>query len=293
MISIIMPAYNVEKYVAQAINSILNQTFKDFELIIINDCSTDNTEQIIKDIIKNDYRAKLIKTEHNCGVGASRCEGYRIATGEYIFCADADDWYDLDYLQLMYDAAMKNNAEMVSSGTTIFDEKGNVIIEETPEGVYEGDEKLKTLWANGKVTYTCNKLIKRSLYEKVPMKPRRYIEDTPVTIPQIFYANKVAVINSNGFHHRINQTSICHTVTPLQDFLYRTLSWCELVDFFLKEDPRYIENSNLLSTVGQNIQLLNCMPVSKEEFEKYIDLYAIVMYKMFRYVKITQIEFKI
>lgn len=293
MISVIMPAYNVEEYIEKAMRSVLDQTYKEIELIVVDDCSTDNTKQVAESIAKDDARVTIIQTKQNSGVGGARAEGYKLITGDYIILADADDWYDLDYFQQMYDMAIKNDADMVSSGITIIDEIGNVTKEDEPEGVYEGDEKIAHLWANGKVTWTCNKLIKKWLFEKVPIKPRRYIEDTPVTIPQIFYAKRVAVINSTGFYHRLNNKSICHRATSLEDFLYRTLSWCELVDFFLKEDQRYIYNSNLLSTVTANIDMLNNMHTTKEEFEKYMDLYAVVMYKLFRYVSITQIGFKV
>jgi glycosyltransferase involved in cell wall biosynthesis len=293
MISVIMPAYNVENYITKAIRSVLNQTYRDIQLIVVNDCSTDKTETIAKELIKNDPRALLVKTEKNVGVGGARAVGYEYATGDYIILADADDWYDLDYFQNMYNAAVKNNADMVSSGITIIDELGGIHVEPEEAGVYEGDDKLKHVWANGKITYTCNKLIKRWLFEKVPIKPRRYIEDTPVTVPQIFYANIVAVINNNGFYHRLNYDSICHRATKIEDFLYRTLCWCELVEFFLKEAPHYVYNSNLLATVTADLDVLNGLPFTAEEFEKYNQLWAEVTYKLFRYVKITQIDFKI
>lgn len=88
-VSVVMPVYNCEKYIAKAIESILTQSFADYELLIIDDCSTDGTVEIIKKY--NDNRIKLIKNEKNSGVALTRNIGYRRASGEYIVIADSDD----------------------------------------------------------------------------------------------------------------------------------------------------------------------------------------------------------
>ena len=90
-ISVIMAVYNSEKFLNESINSILNQTFKDFEFIIINDCSTDNSLKIIKEFIKKDNRIKLINNERNLGAAGTRNEGLKIAKGKYIAILDSDD----------------------------------------------------------------------------------------------------------------------------------------------------------------------------------------------------------
>ena len=90
-VSVLMPAYNVEKYVGEAIESILNQTFKDFEFIIINDGSTDNTPKIIKEYAKKDKRIKFIDNKKNKGFIASLNECLDNATGEYVAKMDSDD----------------------------------------------------------------------------------------------------------------------------------------------------------------------------------------------------------
>ena len=90
-ISVIMPAYNAEKYIAEAIDSILGQTFGDFEFIILNDCSTDRTEEII--LSYDDPRIVYLKNEQNMGVAATLNKGLAIAKGEYIAFLDADDYW--------------------------------------------------------------------------------------------------------------------------------------------------------------------------------------------------------
>ena len=294
MISVITPAYNAEKYLEQSMMSILNQTYKDIELIVINDCSTDNTEKIAMEIAKKDERVKVIKTSVNSGVGGARCEGLKIAKGDYIFLADADDYYALDFIETLYNASIKYDADIVSGGITTIKYDGSYIAEGEPEGVYEDNfAKFQNQWGDGKVTWTCNKLIKKWLYEKVPYKNRRFIEDTPVILPQIFYANKVVVVNHTGFYHRLVKTSICHTTNDLDNTLYRTLCWCELVEFFMKEFPEFIKQSNILQSVTRNIEWINNLVYTDEEIAPYKDLYFETMSKFFRIIKITGIDFKL
>ncbi|MBR6126617.1 glycosyltransferase family 2 protein [bacterium] len=102
-ISIIVPVYNVEKYIAQCIESILNQIFKDFEVLCIDDCGTDNSVKIIEEYAKKDRRIKIIKHEFNKGLGTARNTGVEHSKGKYIACVDSDDWILPDYLKLMYE----------------------------------------------------------------------------------------------------------------------------------------------------------------------------------------------
>ena len=112
-ISVIMPMYNVEKYVGCAIQSLLNQTFTDFEAILIDDCSTDNTLAVAKSFA--DSRIKIFKNKKNLGAAQSRNIGMSHAQGEYIYFFDSDDALMPNALELMITAAEKNNADCVSS----------------------------------------------------------------------------------------------------------------------------------------------------------------------------------
>lgn len=91
LVSVIMPAYNAEKYVEEAINSILNQTYKNFELIILDDASTDNTPLILKNLAKKDPRIRYIRNEKNLYIAGNRNKGISLAKGKYILWQDADD----------------------------------------------------------------------------------------------------------------------------------------------------------------------------------------------------------
>ena len=118
MISVITPTYNAEPYIKQSLECILNQTYKELELIVVLDCPTDNTETIVNEIAKQDSRVTIIKNTENLGAGASRFKGISQAKGEYILLNDADDYYSLNFIEDLYNAAVKYDADIVSGGIT-------------------------------------------------------------------------------------------------------------------------------------------------------------------------------
>lgn len=127
-ISVLMPAYNTEKYVGEAIESVLNQTFKDFEFIIIDDGSTDKTWEIIQEYAKKDNRIVALKNETNLKICKTLNRGIEIAKGKYIARMDADDWSYPDRLERQF-VFMESNPNVVISGGTmeVCDESLNVL----------------------------------------------------------------------------------------------------------------------------------------------------------------------
>lgn len=109
-VSLIVPVYNTSKYLEKCINSLINQTLKDIEIIIINDGSTDNSEKIIKKF--NDKRIKYI-AKQNEGIGKTRNLGIEKATGEYLAFVDSDDYLSIDFCKKMYTKATSDNCDIV------------------------------------------------------------------------------------------------------------------------------------------------------------------------------------
>ncbi len=117
LISVLMPAYNAEKYIGQAIESILKQTFKDFKFIILDDASTDNTWNIIQKYAKKDKRIITLKNKKNLKICKTLNKGIRIAKGKYIARMDADDWSYPYRLKKQYEFMEKNPDVVISGGT--------------------------------------------------------------------------------------------------------------------------------------------------------------------------------
>ena len=123
-ISVIIPVYNVEKYLRECLDSVVKQTLDDIEIICINDGSTDNSLNILKEYASNDARFVIIDKE-NTGQGDSRNIGMDRATGEYIAFLDSDDWLDLDTFRYIYDVFERVNAEVIHFNYTKFNEYSN------------------------------------------------------------------------------------------------------------------------------------------------------------------------
>lgn len=123
-ISIIIPVYNVEEYLEKCLDSVINQTLKEIEIICINDGSTDNSKVILENYAKRDKRIKIFN-QKNLGLSASRNKGIKYATGEYIFFIDADDWIELNTCEITYDFAKERNLDLLLFGAKHIDFEGN------------------------------------------------------------------------------------------------------------------------------------------------------------------------
>ena len=154
-VSIIMPVYNAEKYLHKAIESILNQTYKDFELILINDSSTDHSKEICRGYIRNNDKIVLLENNSEShGPGPTRNIGLDYATGEYIYFMDADDWIDKNLLQYAVNRMRETNADIVQFGVTYEGNNGNNFEQYywTGKGLLTKDEIKRTFGIFGERT---------------------------------------------------------------------------------------------------------------------------------------------
>jgi glycosyltransferase involved in cell wall biosynthesis len=167
-ISVIIPAYNVEKYIEKTLKSLIDQTFKDFEAIIINDGSTDNTEKIIKEVLQDTkFQWKLINQE-NQGVSVARNRGIIESKGEYICFLDADDYYHPAFLGKMYNRAKESNYDVVFCNYSKVNENGKTIREPKQKKEFfgielTGEEVLKQTLIGHVYIWTASYICKKKL----------------------------------------------------------------------------------------------------------------------------------
>ena len=198
-VSIVITAYNVVEYLKKAVMSAVQQGVK--EVIIVEDCSTDNTKDVISELVMNlSSIVKVIYNEKNIGAGLSRRVGIENATGEYVLLLDGDDYIDEGYIKALLDRAEETGADIVSSGIKTIHDDGSWTADCYGDFTAVGMDKIARFWRN-RTVFLNNKLVRRSLYEKVPYCHRRYIEDTPVVIPILWYANKCESINNIGYNY--------------------------------------------------------------------------------------------
>lgn len=270
-LSIVITAYNVEKYILKCIDSVKNQTYKNIECIIVEDCSTDKTKEYIENILakEKDLDIRVIWNNENIGAGMSRRMGIKASTGDYVMLLDADDFISSDYVELLINRQKETNADIVSGGiTTIYENTDKYEIKTFGTICSDGIQKFKD-YTNGKIVFLNNKIVRRSLYNQVEYCGRRYVEDTPVIMKLLYYANKVAYVNSAGYHYLQRDKSLCHTSSRWKHNLFCALCALELIEWFKDKEKPY----NDLFKINQFIMYLKLMQreqVTKEELTKYI-----------------------
>ena len=239
-ISVILPVYNSEKYIRKAIESVLNQTFSDFELIIVNDGSTDNTLDIIKSF--EDDRITIIN-QSNQGPGAARNNALKIARGQYVMYLDSDDWYHERALEISYNEITKHDADM-----TFFQ-----MINYNNGEVYENDwfdlktfdESFENRAFSPKETPgsifdlsvgVCQKIYSREFLNKIDAKfPEGiFFEDMPFFYYVYLKAERVSIIKKHLYYRRKHDESITHVVD--EKFLDTVAAGQVLMKIFIEND---------------------------------------------------------
>ncbi|WP_434275936.1 glycosyltransferase family 2 protein, partial [Aliarcobacter cryaerophilus] len=162
IISVVIPVYNSELYLQRCIDSILNQTFKNFEAIFVNDGSTDNSLEILNYYKSLDNRIKIINQE-NCGTGEARNNGLRNALGEYILFVDSDDTIELLMLEKMYKKALEEDSDIVVCGNNKISLNGNKIKDFSYKNINENN--IFSLILSFKIrSSTWDKLYKKNIF---------------------------------------------------------------------------------------------------------------------------------
>ncbi len=215
--SVIVPIYNVGKYLKQCIDSIINQTYSYFELILVDDGSTDNSPLICDEYAKKDNRIKVIH-KNNGGVSAARQDGINICTGDYIICIDGDDWVSEHCFKKASNIINKFNVDVVSFGF-IYDSNEKYIKSELNErfGFYNRDEMVKEIFphliqsADGKYfsPSLCGKVIKKELLIKYILSNKLATigEDGACAIPCIYNADNIYIDKECYYYYRYNFNS--------------------------------------------------------------------------------------
>lgn len=213
-ISVIVPVYNTAQYLSKCLDSILNQTLKDIEVIIVNDGSKDNSQEIIDSYKKNDSRIISISKE-NGGLSDARNVGIDSAKGEYIAFIDSDDYIDLTMFEKMYNLCQKNQSEIVFCDLVKVDENGTEFRDlpqspQLPEKIILKDD----LTIFGEMScFACNKIFKKSLFDKHRFKKAIHFEDIELIPKLVLDSTIISKINEPFYKYFERQDSITKTHT--------------------------------------------------------------------------------
>jgi len=210
-VSVIVPVYNVDKYLKKCLDTLINQTLKEIEIICVNDGSTDNCKKIINEYAEKDSRIIIINQD-NQGLSVARNNGMTIAKGEFLGFVDSDDWVDLNFFETLYESAKKYDADIACCGfSRVYESsRSRTKVKIAHEDVYETVAEKYRIADIPRMAHVFNKIYKRSEIEKLNLlfEPGVYFEDSPFVIRALFYMKKMAATPATYYYYRANENSI-------------------------------------------------------------------------------------
>ena len=215
LISVIIPVYNVEKYLTKCVDSIINQTYKNLEIILVDDGSPDNCGKICDEYAKKDNRIKVIHKE-NGGLSSARNAGLDICKGEYICFIDSDDFVSLSFIEVLYKMIQINKTDIAQCNFLRFHDEneianeGAISFEFSQCSIYDNLEMQNNLFKTNQVisTVVWNKLYKRSVYENIRFPNGKIHEDEFTTYIVFSKSENMCYISDELYYYRITDTSI-------------------------------------------------------------------------------------
>lgn len=244
-VSVIVPVYNVEKYLHRCVDSILAQTFTDFELILVDDGSPDNSGAICDEYAAKDARVRVIHQE-NQGQAAARNRAVAEANGEWIHFVDSDDVIHPQMLEVLYSAVIENDANIGMCGA--------IESEEIPDTFYStpnrhaivrdmDEETMEDLLEHGEHRYwvVWGKLIKREIVQRLPFTKGRIYEDNAIVCQWLYEAGRVADIEDRLYFYYVNKQG-----TTKNGFTWKQLDYLwalrQQMKFFRKKKYAHMLN---------------------------------------------------
>lgn len=264
-VSVIIPVYNVEKYLRKCLDSVIHQTLTDIEIICVNDGSTDNSPDIINEYTKKDARIKIIN-QKNSGQSIARNTGIEAAHGEFIGFVDSDDWIDKNYFEKLYNTAIKNNAD-IACATIVRKRESS-----QKYRVFYSEEKICTTLKDKisecglpKCCYVWNKLYKSGLVKSFEFKTGKMYEDVYWT-PEILKRSQILVtVPDISYYYRVRKNSTVKNLKSKkrQEDLYKAQKF--LIKFF---DENNLQMNKSEKNITKSIIYAGKIPVLKiKEFD--------------------------
>ena len=279
-VSVIIPVYNVEKYLKECLDSLVNQTLPDIEIILVDDGSTDSSLDICKQYAQKDNRIKIIE-QQNQGAGAARNKGLAVAIGDYLYFMDSDDYINTNALEKLYNQITKTNADICFCKHKIFDEKDKIIkngewdskIKIIPEMLTFSYKDIPTKILQICIPTPFIKLYKKSFINRkeISFQEIKTCNDVFFCYASLIMADKITFINEFLVTYRTNQK------TSLSSNRGRSATCIITAYTKLKE---YLNNNRLFDIVSKSVydmavanfkyELGHCNPKRKKELLKQI-----------------------
>ena len=255
LVSIIVPIYNLEKHINKCVLSIVNQTYKKIEIILVDDGSDeDESPRICDEWGKKDKRIKVIHKE-NGGLSSARNEGIKNSVGSYLMFIDGDDYIENDMVENLYKSVTENNAQIATCGFIYQTYVKQEIRHSKENYVVDSEEALRRLFACDDMSQAiCDKIFKRELFDTIKFPEGKFHEDIGTLWKLIDKAERVSHINKCGYHYVQRKGSILH-----RKFTIEQLSLIEFREEIVKNVAEKYPN---ILNEAENIfirTLINCI----------------------------------
>ena len=278
MVSIIIPCYNAEKTIKRWLESVIIQTYKNIEIVIINDGSIDKTDSIIKKYI-NDNRIKYYNRS-NHGIGKTRNFGIKEATGEYITFLDSDDYLPNDAIDNLYKLAQKNKLDLVVSDYYV--DNKNIKSEKIKSFPITNVKKNPNLIFDINLA-PWNKLYKKELIENIKFEENLKYEDAPFVIESIIKAKRIGKLDKETYYYVVNPNS----ETTIRD--ERIFDIFKILDII----GRLVENKKELTEVYKTLCIrIICNYNIQQRYQKKLKTANRFINKGFYYMKKVDPKYK-
>ena len=279
MISVIVPVYKAEPYLRQCVDSILEQTYRDIEVLLIDDGSPDKCGEICDEYAEKDNRVRTFHTE-NRGVSAARNLGISESKGEYIGFVDSDDWIEPDMYETLLKRMQEVGADIAQCGVLQYPNRGSEKSELKDE-VLLRDDALRALIESRVNNYVWNKLYNSRLFETVTFPDGMNYEDAEIIHKLLSRSNKTALVSAGLYHYRIRQGSITKTFSAKNLIDYADVHFGRY-RFFKEYEPDLFreEEDLLLQYAAQGVSRVwrwwhGCSEKEKAEYEDRIKEFAL------------------
>ena len=290
LISIIIPVYNVEKFLDKCINSIVNQTYKNLEIIIIDDGSTDNSGKMCEAWKIKDNRIKVLH-QQNFGAGHARNVGIEASTGKWIFFVDSDDYLKLEIIELLYKNAIKTSSDVSSSGYIVKMFQDEIIKYNKENYVVNSEEALrKMLVGEGISTFVCDKLYKKELFETIKFPEGKNRERIAVLYKLFDKASKISHISEAGYYYVQRNGSLSHAEFTSERLTNGIEFLEEMLNFICEKYSKLQNEAEAYFTTQLHIAIINCYKNNAKEV--YKDLKSKLKSYMKRILKNPKIKFR-
>ena len=242
LISIVVAVYNAEKYISRCLDSLLGQTYKDIEIICVNDASTDKSQQVIDSFTQKDRRVRSIVHQHNLNAGGAMNDGIKASKGEYVCIVDNDDWLAPDAIENLTRETENNYYDIVTCDWYAYKSESNFMIKTNLSNSLDKEENINYSLING--YRLLGALIRRSIFRdnNLYFPERVFYEDNAIATCILCYANSIKPVHKPYYYYFLSEGSVTRStsISKIVDRIYTT-------DLFLNnlQERGFVNDNNL------------------------------------------------